>query len=261
MYLRYILLFVYLFFGCNAPVERKPIPFVNEKGSATYEALISDIIDDFRSSNRVAISGRIAYPLRREYPLPSIQNKEEMLNFFADIFDDELMNLIANSDVDQDWDTVGYRGIMFGNGLLWIDQEGHILAVNHLSKKEKIKRNALISKDRLGLHPSLQQYLEPILYMVTSEYQIRIDKMTDSTFRFASWKPDASMASKPDLIIDNGQRSWQGSGGNHSFTFIIGNYTYICGIQEMGLEDFPGELTVLKNNQEILVQPIKILRY
>lgn len=261
MYLRGVFFLVFLLFGCNASVERQSTAEISAEDSLENLRLISEIIEEFKRNDRYAIAEKIEYPLSREFPLPSIQNKQELLRCFTDVFDDSLTAMILNSDLSRDWDVMGYRGIMLLDGILWINHDGQIKAVNYMSKVESQRKQVLIDSDRSEIHPSLKEYLEPVLHMVTVDYQIRIDKMTDSTFRFASWKPDASMASKPDLIIDNGQRSWQGSGGNHSFTFINGNYTYICGIQGLGLEDIPGELTVLKNDQEILVQPIKTLRY
>lgn len=262
MYLRGVLFVVVLLFGCTPPsAERQSIAIINAKDSLGNLRLISEVVDAFRQKDRNSIAEKIAYPLQREFPLPPIQNKQEMLRCFTDVFDDSLTAMILNSDLTRDWAEVGYRGIMLLDGVLWINYDGQIEALNYMSKVESRRKQAMIDSERSEIHPSLKKYLEPVLHMVTVDYQIRIDKMTDSTFRFASWKPDASMASKPDLIIDNGQQSWQGSGGNHSFTFRNGNYTYICGIQILGMEDIPGELTVLKNDQEVLVQPIKTLRY
>ena len=46
------------------------------------------------------------------------------------MFNDELTAVIASSNIDTDWDSVGWRGIMLNNGVMWVDTDGKIIAVN-----------------------------------------------------------------------------------------------------------------------------------
>jgi hypothetical protein len=97
--------------------------------------------------------------------------------------------------------------------------------------------------------------------MQTADYQIRIDRIGEDTYRYASWRRGSSMSGKPNLVVENGRREFQGSGGNHAYVFNKGEYAYSCGIQILGYEDIPGELTITRNGQEILVQTIQELHY
>lgn len=255
------LLLILLLFGCTNAVDKKTVVDSYTSDSLVNVERVKEIMEDFRTQNKTAIAGKIAYPLNREFPLPPIESEQEMLQRFTEVFDDELTGLIVNSDLAKDWNVTWYRGILLLHGALWIGHDGQIVEVNHTSEIERQKRLKLIDLDRAKVHPSLRDYSEPILRMITDDYQIRIDKLADESYRYAAWKPGVSMSQKPELTIRNGQRTFEGSGGNHSFTFVNGHYTYICGIQELGFEDIPGELTVLKNGKEVLVQPIKSLHY
>ncbi len=55
---------------------------------------------------------------------------------------------------------------------------------------------------------------------------IRIDKLSDYKYRYASWKTIKIESSKPDIILNNGELEFEGSGGNHVITFSNGKYTY-----------------------------------
>jgi hypothetical protein len=39
-----------------------------------------------------------------------------MLKRFDEVFDDALLKNIVNSDIEKDWDDVGWRGIMMSRG-------------------------------------------------------------------------------------------------------------------------------------------------
>lgn len=61
---------------------------------------------------------------------------------------------------------------------------------------------------------------------------------------------------KPDLVLTNGVVEFEGSGGDRYYVFKNGKYTYQCYIIVMGSYDSPpAELSVFKNDKEILNQP------
>ena len=89
-------------------------------------ALVKQVVDAFKSNNKVNISKLVSYPLQREYPIPPIDDEQQFIARFNDVFDQGLLNSITTSDIGKDWSAVGWRGIMLGNGDVWLDHDGKI---------------------------------------------------------------------------------------------------------------------------------------
>jgi hypothetical protein len=186
---------------------------------------IKSLIALFKKKDIDGISNKVSYPLYRQYPIPHIKDKEEFIKRFSEVFDQILIDKIANSEISQ-WSEVGWRGIMLDNGDLWIDTDGVITSVNYQTGFEKNLITSLIANEKGNLHTSLKTFKSPIYKIKTKIYLIRIDEVTDYNYRYAAWKVDEKETSKPDLVLNNGQIEYQGSGGNHVITFVNGIYTY-----------------------------------
>ncbi|WP_321287940.1 hypothetical protein [uncultured Sunxiuqinia sp.] len=217
---------------------------------------------DFIKNNEIdKIKTLITYPLRREYPLSDIDNEIEFEKRYTEIFDDSLKNMIISSNIDTDWSAVGWRGIMFNNGDLWLNYDSRLLSVNYQSGFEQDKRIELIKKDKTYIHESLKDFEEPILIIETKKFKIRIDKLYNAKYRYASWSIDSTMSEKPDLIINDGNWISEGSGGNHRYEFINRNYKYDCIINILGAADTPpAELVVYQDDKKILNEQGQIKR-
>ncbi len=180
----------------------------------------------FKKADRTQIANHIQYPLKRQTPVPNIKSKEEMLAHFDEVFDEEILAIIANSGADN-WSAMGWRGIMLNDGLLWLDDSAKFIrAVNYSSSAEQRKKSQLIRADKAALHPSLLEYKEPVYLVTTKTYRIRIDEISNGVYRYASWKKEKATSARPDLTINNGTVDMQGSGGNHVFIFKNGRYKY-----------------------------------
>ncbi|MBO6185910.1 MAG: hypothetical protein J6O88_14715 [Chryseobacterium sp.] len=119
----------------------------SEKLDESKIANIKNIIALFKQKNIEDISQNVNFPLRREYPIPEIKNKEQFRQRFNEVFDKILINKIANSKLSQ-WSEMGWRGIMLDNGTVWIESdEGKIIAINYQSDFEKKLRKDLINKE------------------------------------------------------------------------------------------------------------------
>ena len=189
-------------------------------------AYINNIITLFKQKDIDKIASIINFPLRREYPIPNIENEKEFKQRFNEVFDKALIDTIANSEINQ-WSEVGWRGIMFENGIVWIDSdEGKIIAVNYQSEFERKRKHNLITKEKENLHLSLKNFESPTYRIKTQKYLIRIDKLSNNKYRYASWKISEKESSKPDIILNTGEIEFLGSGGNHIITFTNQNYTY-----------------------------------
>lgn len=218
-------------------------------------ANINIVINLFKQKNIDSISSIINFPLNREYPIPSIKNVKEFKQRFNEVFDKTLIDKLAKSKTKQ-WEEVGYHGIMLDNGIVWIDSyDGKIISVNYQSNFEKQLKKELIEKEKKELHSTLKVFQCPIYKIKTKNYIIRIDKISEYEFRYASWKISENESSKPDLILKNGVLNFLGSGGNSVLTFSNGNYTYKIYRNIIGEDNSPDiTLEVEKDKQIILTQ-------
>lgn len=221
---------------------------------------IADFIACVKTQDKEALSGKVAFPLRREYPLPPIRNKQEFLNRYNEVFDDTLINMIVTSEPARDWSKMGWRGLMLRNGQLWLDENGKLIAINYQSAAERKRRVLLVDKEKKQIHPSIKEFERPACLLTTSKFRIRIDDMGNGNYRYASWSLKNRQNDKPDLIIENGQFIPEGTGGNHRYEFKNDGYIYSCSITLLGKEDNepPAVLTISKGGKEILSQPATI---
>jgi hypothetical protein len=214
---------------------------------------IKAVIALFKEKDIDRISNKISYPLYRQYPIPPIKDKEELKKRFSEVFDQILIDKIANSKISQ-WSEVGWRGIMLDNGDLWMaNSDGVITTVNYQSDFEKKLRTNLISRDKDNLHVSLKTFQSPVYKIETNKYLIRIDELPNNKYRYASWKVDEKETSKPDIILNNGQWEHLGSGGNHVITFENGIYTYKVYRNIMGEDNSPDITLEIEKNEEIVL--------
>ncbi|MGY4384052.1 hypothetical protein ACVWYN_001078 [Pedobacter sp. UYP24] len=219
---------------------------------------VTDFIEKVKQGQKETLATQVSFPLKRQYPLPSINDKQSFLSRYNEVFDEQLIKLIVNSNPSADWSAVGWRGIMLKNGIVWLDYNGQLSAVNYQSVNEKQKRSQLIKQDKASLHYSLSNFKEPILICETSKFKIRVDDMGGQQYRYASWKLNSKKGDKPELIILKGKLTFEGSGGNHKYEFKNSGYVYTLSVWVIGEEGRPaGLLTVYKGKKLILKSNIE----
>lgn len=214
---------------------------------------IQHVISLFKNPEIDKISDIISFPLKREHPIPPIRNKQEFKQRFSQVFDDNLIRIIANSKIRQ-WSDVGWRGIMLDNGIIWMaNSDGVITSVNYQSDFEEKLKNDLINKEKGDLHSSLKNYEKPIYKIKTKNYYIRIDELPNNEFRYASWKIGQRESAKPDIVLYKGKLEFQGSGGNHMITFINHKYTYIIFRNRIGESPKPDISLIVEKDDEVIL--------
>ena len=234
-------------FGQNSELKKEQIQSIQK------------LINTFKTNDKTKISDLIYYPLRREYPLKDVKDKNDFIQRFDDIFDKEFIDHIAKSKTN-DWSEAGWRGIMLDNGKIWIDDSGKIMTLNYQSPKEKKLLANTILADKNQLPKFLRNFDKPLYLIFTENYKIRIDKKSEGVYRYSAWKIK-TQKSDPDIIIENGVIEFQGSGGNHTIAFKNNNYSYIVSIIEIGTTDDPdAKLEILKQDKTILAEDGKIKR-
>lgn len=265
------LIFTLLVFGCNQTENKKTLtteksanntnnktlehenPVENKKLDEELISSINNVIELFKQNDVDKISNIISFPLRRQYPIPSIKDKKEFIERFNEVFDKILIDKIANSKIEQ-WYEMGWRGIMLDDGVIWMaGSDGIITTINYQSDAERKLRNDLIAKDKENLYISLKTFESPIFKINTKTSFIRVDEISQRKYRFASWKIGEMESSKPDIIIDNGELEFQGSGGNHVITFISGDYIYRVYRNILGEEDSPDITLEVEKDGEIVL--------
>jgi len=123
-------------------------------------------------NDSVSLGEMVVYPLHRAAPIPNVDNAEEFIERYSELFDDSLKKRIEESDVEKDWSRMGYRGIMLGSGLLWIDDDGMLIALNYQSAKELQNSKSILEKDIIGIHESLRDFKKHVLILETSKFKI-----------------------------------------------------------------------------------------
>ena len=213
---------------------------------------IQKLIELFKKIDMVGISNKITYPLKRDYPIPPIHNKEEFIERFYEVFDQKLIDQIAQSDISQ-WSEVGWRGIMLDNGVVWMSFEpGFISTINYQTKREKNIQEELIKRDKEKLPLTLRKFKCPVYKIQTEKFLIRIDELSENKYRYVSWKAGSNESNQPDLVLKNGLCEIQGSGGNHEFTFVNGIYTYKVRRNILGERDSPDVTVQVEKRGEII---------
>ncbi|BDF93425.1 hypothetical protein KAN5_02630 [Pseudoalteromonas sp. KAN5] len=136
-----------------------------------------------------------------------------------------------------------------------------LLGVNYQTAKEQQLAKRLIAADKQALHPSLNNFDKPVLKWQTAKYRMRIDDLGDNNYRYASWHIDKKTSDKPDSVLFNGEMNFEGSGGNHSYTFKNGRYRYVLQVSVIGCENSPpGWLEVYKDDELLLSEDVIITK-
>jgi len=240
-----LLLAVFLYASVSAFGQDNANP--NPKATAAFIALV-------KQQDKQALADKVNYPFRRQYPLPAINNKQEFLARYNEVFDDSLVHIIAVSDPAKDWTSGGWRGISLNRGQVWLDDNGKLMGVNYQTKIEAAKRAALIEADKKVIFPALRDYKQPVLAFQTNRFKVRVDDMGNNTFRYVSWPVNTKTIDQPDMVIPDGKFIREGSGGNHYFSFENGAYTYKVEVTIIAKEKLPPTLTIMKGDETILTQ-------
>ena len=142
-----------------------------------YQTIVSGFINCIKTDNSDELANFFDFPMVREYPVPSIKNKDEFKRKYKEVFDDSLTQMIIKSNPSKDWSEVGWRGIMLKSGVLYLSPEGKIWSINYKSKAENQIREKYIAEDKKNVHPSLLPFQYPVHLLETKDYRIRIDAL------------------------------------------------------------------------------------
>lgn len=113
-----------------------------------YVKVVNAFIKAVQNSDKEAIASTVNFPFRMTAPVPYIQNKNEFIRRYNEVFPAGLVQKIIRSHASKHWGPVGSKGIMFLNGDVWIDVDGSLMAVNYklpIVRNEKpVKKKSII---------------------------------------------------------------------------------------------------------------------
>ncbi|MCL2800317.1 MAG: hypothetical protein FWD28_00980 [Treponema sp.] len=114
---------------------------------------------------------------------------------------------------------------------LWVEplKNENLNIIWESDKKIKIEvyEENIILEQKINLHESLIGFEELRLLCETETYIIRIDLLNNGNYRMVLWTIDKTQYESPDLVLVNGERIFDGSGGNHYYIFDLDNVKYI----------------------------------
>ncbi|MEK6507944.1 hypothetical protein [Myroides sp. C4067] len=178
---------------------------------------IKSLITLFENEDREGIAKRIVYPLKREYPLPPVTSEFEFVSRFEEFFVPEFSAKIANSVIEE-YSHMGWRGIMFDLGRMWLTESGDIYRIIDQTELEKKIREEMIQADKKRLHRSVNKFLEPYAIIKTGQDIWRIDRKDEKVMRLTIWNDGKLVSDVPDLILE-GTEDIQGTMGNRVLYF------------------------------------------
>lgn len=169
--------------------------------SASVVENIKSLTALFEEENRDGIAKRVVYPLKRDYPLPDITTEFEFASKFEQLFSPEFSAKISHSVIEEYTD-MGWKGIMFDLGRLWLNEEGNIIKIYDQTESEKKAREAIIQAGKKELHKSVKKYYEPYAIIKVGEETWRVDRKNDQVMRLAKWTGGKTMAEMPDTVLE-----------------------------------------------------------
>lgn len=230
----------------DTKVENQKNTIIKEKITITPEENIQEFIESVKRLDKNKIAKFFEYPIYLDPVIPSIKNNSELIEKFDLVFDPNIINQIANSKINKDWSAVGSKGIMFKNGDIWFDYYGtRISHINYATNKKKELKQFIQKFQRDTLHSSLKDFEESIIQASTEKYRIRIDRLKNGNYRYASWQINKQISDIPSLVLVNGSIEYYGSSGNYGFEFRNGKYIYSCFINKA--DRVPSQLYIKKD--------------
>lgn len=203
------------------------LAFVGVMGQSPDDSVdrdrITAVVKIIASRDRKRIVQLVRYPLGRGYPVKPIRSAQECLKRFDEVFDEALLSEIAQSSLADDWGRVGWRGIIFKSGALWLNDDYKISAINHETKKAIAVRAKLIAEDKKRLPLALRDFDEPELEWVTSRHLVRVDQKGDD-YRLTVFQ--GSSPKKLLFMLHNGTFRLDGQLGACFFDWHASGRTY-----------------------------------
>tara|TARA_Y100001933_G_scaffold229764_1_gene246290 strand:- start:193 stop:1833 length:1641 start_codon:yes stop_codon:yes gene_type:complete len=131
-----------------------------------------------------------------------------------------------------------------------------IVKIDSTSVEEEIQNifNQKLDEAKLRgvIYKELNDFKNHKAFIQTKKFKVLIDQLQDGSYRYASWPKSKTISDEPDLILKGGTVDFQGSSGNHLYTFKNSNYIYTCFINVLGKKSKDAFLKVTQNEKVIV---------
>ena len=205
--------------------------------------VVKKFVDAIKTDDPKIIADYVVFPFERPNPLPDIMDKDDFIKKYSTLFDAEFKDAIVTSRLE-DWVKMGWKGIMLYRGLLWLDTDGKLIAVNVVSDKDNEYIKEWYKKDKENIYKALKKYDENICVFETDTKLGRIDEIKKDDgdpkyYRLALWNKNGKMSEKPEIILSGGEAKYFGSANNTEYHFKSDKYIYIFFVNYVGPRDMP----------------------
>lgn len=86
-----ILLFIFSLTDCFSQLSK-----------TEYEDVVKYFVLCIKNTDIDKFDSIVSYPINRPYPIPPVNNKQELKNRYSELFDDSLISVITNSNIKED---------------------------------------------------------------------------------------------------------------------------------------------------------------
>ena len=198
-------------------------------------AFIHELTKNICLDNRKAVAQMISYPLYQPYPLKNIKNAAELLQHYDRVFPRSLRAKLDTSSLE-DWSQVGWRGVMFDRGDIWIDRYdvdivlvravNSNIVTNKLMNKE-IEQACEVDREIIGLASHYIPYASYLTNDSTTLIHFTSDSIAERFYAIIyhnQSKIDKDLHKNSKLQLECNY-SIQGSCANEFYDAILGNDT------------------------------------
>lgn len=200
--------------GCSKGKKDANLEKLPEEVRPVAEAIVKD------SPNMFAAV--VSYPMERPYPLRSVMDSAEMVEYYPTLVDSRLKKAVEEAP-DTAWQQMGWRGWTLGNGaFFWIDA-GKIYDMPYMSPRETTMLDSLQNMELSTLDPSMRTGWTPVMCVTdtVSGAIFRIDAQEGTNppvYRLAGYSAGTDLSGQPAIVL-YGSLDLEGSMGNRFYTF------------------------------------------
>ena len=186
---------------------------------------IRTIINIIKTNDPTKISEVIRYPLPRDFPLPNILSKEDFIKHYDEIFDDSLINKVSLSDPEKDWQAIGWRGVQFDSGTIWLNsfKDYKITNINYENKKLISIKDHYFNLYKESLPINLQNIESQFFVFNSTNHIINVDIIKKDNYRLLIRSKDTL---KIEIILSNGSFNFDGNIGDYHIDWLYKDKVY-----------------------------------
>ncbi len=191
----------------------------------------------------------VPYPLFKGKPYASNSDLEKDIEeeYYVSIAYSKAADWYFNANFGEGWDwLITYTSKMKRMYVAQTNDEGYgeLIDRYYIYEFDGEYYNYVGKGAGYWLHHSLHDYASLGITFATKDYRVRVDKMDDGGYRYASWNGGGDMSTSPNLVLYGGVCEEVGEGYSLIYIFTNDDCTYI--VSNESLEVKQSGKTILK---------------